>query len=173
MVYNTITQHNGVIILNSSKGHGASFKLYFPKLDTNEKKIQKDSSLIQGKGTIIVADDEPAILQIIKKTLEICGYTIIVCANGKEVTEEYKNNKIDLVIADIEMPCVSGVCAFRELKKIDPTVKLVFISGHEIDHEISECIEDGALGLISKPFNMQKFSLMIFNIINDIKPYDA
>ncbi len=173
MVYNIITQHNGVIILNSLKGHGASFKLYFPKLDTAEKKLQKDLFLKQGKGRIIVADDEPAILQIVKKTLEICGYTIIVCANGKEVIEEYKNNTIDLVVADIDMPCVSGICAFRELKKIDPGVKLVFISGHEIDHEISECIDDGALGLISKPFNMQKFSVMIFNIINDIKPYDA
>jgi two-component system, cell cycle sensor histidine kinase and response regulator CckA len=167
MVYNTITQHGGHLILNSEVGKGSTFKLYFPSIDFPDD-TQNDIPFKKGTGVILVADNEPAVVHIINKTLTLCGYEVLTAGNGEDAFEIYKNNKVDFVISDSDMPKLSGTDLYWKLKEYNPDVKFVFITGLELNNEMSACIDNGALGLIIKPFNMHSFSNKIYDMINGL-----
>lgn len=172
MVYNTITQHGGHLILNSEVGKGSTFKLYFPAIDFPDDG-QNDIPFKKGSGVILVADNEPAVVHIIHKTLTLCGYKVLTAGNGEEALEIYKNNKVDFVISDSDMPKISGTDLYWKLKEHNPDVKFVFITGLELNNEMSACIDNGALGLIIKPFNMHSFSNKIYDLLNGSEIHDS
>lgn len=79
--------------------------------------------------SVLIVDDEPSICNLIRRLLEKEGYTTRLSSNGKEAVKEYTSNPPDLVITDIVMPDKEGLETIMELKRIDPEVKIIAISG--------------------------------------------
>lgn len=79
--------------------------------------------------TILVIDDEPQILNMLQKMLELEGYTVLTAADGKQGLRACEKNPIDLVITDVVMPEVEGLEVIMSLKKSYPTIKIIAISG--------------------------------------------
>ena len=133
--YRIIKDHEGFITVQSKKGIGTEFKLYLPAIETTETKqaiydYDKDTPLGNGE-LVLVVDDEAAVRDITKLTLEAFGYKAITADDGAEALGIYVQNKDDIkaIILDMMMPIVDGSTTIRALKKIDPDVKIIAVSG--------------------------------------------
>lgn len=116
---------------------------------------------------ILIVDDSEFSRQQIRKILEKAGKKVVgEGQNGNEAVSLYKELKPDLLILDITMPELSGLDALILLKEEHPDIKVVMCSTLGSDHAIAECIEEGALGYVVKPFRPD----MILEQINRIFP---
>lgn len=110
------------------------------------------------KGSILIADDEDLILDLFDTVLEE-DYSIETAKNGNELLkiakETFKKGeKFDLYFLDLYMPGKNGLETFRELKKLDPKVKVCLITGYINDDLVKQAMSEGALGYLYKPFKV-------------------
>jgi two-component system, cell cycle sensor histidine kinase and response regulator CckA len=163
-VYGIIKGHNGIINVYSEKGHGTSFSVYLPASDKKVIAERKaDMSLIKGQETVLLIDDEVAIIEVTKQLLEALGYKVIGVQSGADAVSIYRERQkdIDIIILDMIMPGMSGSETFDALKMINPQVKVILSSGYSINGEAAEIMEKGCLAFIQKPFNLAGISKKI------------
>ncbi len=157
MVYGIIKQHNGNIKVYSEVGKGATFRIYLPLAQTEEEAISKPiETLPKGKGeTIIIAEDEPQVRKSIRVFLQGCGYKIIEAENGEEAIVKFRESEatVSLVLLDVMMPVKNGREAYEEIKKLDPDIKAIFMSGYTDDVMSRMGILEEGFEFISKPLN--------------------
>lgn len=156
VVYGIVRKHNGYIITNSEPGKGTTFKIMLPKSSsdkTDEEETPQESSLQGGKETILLAEDEPGIRDLLSLVLDTHGYHVISAENGEEAVLKFKENKetVDLVILDGIMPKKSGKEAFQEIKVIHPKIKTIFVSGYPQDLLDFEGMEGQEVNCLQKP----------------------
>ncbi|MBW2170683.1 MAG: response regulator [Deltaproteobacteria bacterium] len=168
--YGILKAHGGYIDVDSKKGRGTTFSIYLP---ASEKEVQRfvrtRERVVKGTGTVLIVDDEEAVLEVGKGFLEAMGYQVFTASNGKEAIKIYKNNQdnIDIVVLDMTMPAMSGGEAYDRMKKIDPNVKAVLSSGYSIDGKAAEILDRGCDGFIQKPFTMQELSRKVGEILGE------
>ena len=123
--------------------------------------------LESGSGTVLLVDDEDLLLAPNAELLGCMGYHVIVAASGYSAVDLFrsKSREIDLVLLDMAMPGMDGRQTFKELKAINPAVKVLFASGFADSEKFKSVIEEGALGLIGKPFNVHELSRKISSIL--------
>ncbi len=108
---------------------------------------------------ILIADDQETIRQMLKSLFEQYTYTVSVAANGKEALNLFRSQTFDLVITDIIMPDMEGIETIRELKKLDPKIKIIAMSGGGTVRAMEYLRMAGMLGAlrtIEKPFDVRK-----------------
>ena len=107
--------------------------------------------------TVLLADDEYHILDMLGDMLEISGYSCIKASDGEEALKLFKKNRdiIDMLILDILMPKMSGVELYNEIIKIKPDIKILFISGYTEKDEIQKFLKENKLNYINKPFQFE------------------
>ena len=124
--------------------------------------------ILRGEETILLVDDADMILDVGKEILEALGYTAFIARSGKEAIEIYENNKekIDLIILDMIMPGMGGAETYDRLKEINPDSKVLLSSGYSINGQATEILKQGCDGFIQKPFNIEKLSRKIREILD-------
>jgi CheY-like chemotaxis protein len=156
MVYAIVKQHSGFIHLNSEPGNGAAFKVYFPAVRSEPDTaptIREEESLRGGTETILLAEDEEAIRSLVERTLKELGYTILVARNGEEAVEIFRRNKkIALAVLDAVMPRKGGKEAFEEMRKENPGLKVIFMSGYAADGIHDSFVMIAGMPFLQKPF---------------------
>jgi CheY-like chemotaxis protein len=158
--YRIIRDHKGAISVESEVDAGTTFTIYLP---ASRKKVSKEKSeekMIHGKETILIVDDEEEVNNLISEMLETIGYRTLQAKNGKEALKIYKQNSdtIDLVVLDMIMPVLSGYETFFKLRDINPTVKVLLISGYSENSKTMEILRICGCGFLSKPFEMNRLS---------------
>jgi CheY-like chemotaxis protein len=117
---------------------------------------------LQGTETILLVEDEPTVLQLGQTALEHFGYRVLTARDGVEALEVYQahQGEIALVILDMVMPRMGGPEAFRELKRLDPTVKVLLVTGYRSGQETAEQLlqEAGVGGLVRKPYHVHELA---------------
>lgn len=155
IVYGIVKQHNGHINVYSEVGKGTTFKIYLPLVDSeaiqfvaNEKPILK-----RGAETVLLAEDDKDVMEMIKIIMQNAGYTVIEAFDGDEAVNKFKadKDKIELIVFDIVMPKKNGKEAYEEIKKINPGIKALFMSGYTAEIIHQKGILDAGLNFISKP----------------------
>jgi len=121
----------------------------------------------EGKGTILLIDDEEMIIKVGKMIIPELGFTVLAAGSGREAIEIYRKNKdrIDLVILDMIMPEMDGGETYDRLKKINPAIKVLLSSGYSLDNQTKEILDRGCDGFIQKPFGIEELSQKLGEIL--------
>jgi two-component system, cell cycle sensor histidine kinase and response regulator CckA len=167
MVYGIMKGHKGIVDVASEPGRGTTFTLFFP---VTEKKVVKVTEgkpiapdMLRGKETILIVDDEPAVLMVSKAMIESLGYAVYVRGGGQEAIAFFREmkNSIDLVILDMIMPEMSGSETFDRIRELDPSAKVILSSGYSLGTRAQQIMDRGCLGFMQKPFNVALISRKI------------
>jgi two-component system, cell cycle sensor histidine kinase and response regulator CckA len=163
-VYGIIKGHGGVINVYSEKGHGTTFRIYLPVSDKELVKENKpQAAIVEGHETILLVDDEPAVLKVTRELLRVLGYKVIIAKSGVDAVKIFQKNhrKINVVILDMIMPEMSGGETFDNLKSIDADVTVILSSGYSINGQASDIMKRGCRSFIQKPFSIADISAKI------------
>lgn len=159
MVYGIIKQHDGFINVSSVLGKGTEFMIFLPLIEAEPlKKDECTNELIEsGAETVLLAEDEPELRKIAKAMLEEYGYKVIEAANGEEAVNIFieTKDKVELLIFDMIMPKKNGKEAYEDIAKINPDIKVLFMSGYATEIVRNKGIDIG-VNLITKPVSMNK-----------------
>jgi CheY-like chemotaxis protein len=162
MVFGIIQQHHGWVECHSEPGRGTCFSLYLPRHGDAEFTAETPAdakTTPRGKETILLVDDEEMIRNLGRTILQRHGYEVLLAVDGQEAVEVYQReqSRIDLVILDLTMPRLSGQDAFRQLFRINPSVRVLFASGYSAEHLI-ETGHSRGLGFVSKPYRPRELA---------------
>ena len=113
------------------------------------------------KGTILVVDDELMICQTLVKLLGEADYQVDYRTVSPEGLEAVKNKQYDAVLLDIMMPQMDGIALLKEIKKIDPLLPIIMITGVPSDETVNKAMIFGAYDYIAKPFGKEKIYFII------------
>ncbi len=165
-----VKSHGGFITVYSEVGKGAAFKVYLPAITTPETlKVQEyQHELPAGHGeSILVVDDEDQIREITKKTLETNGYKIITANDGKEAISLYKQHRelIKAVLMDMMMPVMDGQASIRAIRKINPEVKIITVSGLAEKDRLAS-VADYTNAFLPKPYTAEKLLKTIQEVLS-------
>ena len=155
IVYGIVTQHKGFVNVYSEPGIGTTFRIYLPSVGAEAQEWKQPAAVepvSRGSETILVAEDDLHVLDLVSSILQQFGYTIIAAANGMEAVQAFKANpQIDLVLMDIIMPVMNGKEAAEQIRGLRADAKILYTSGYTADIIRSRSdLEEGA-ELVMKP----------------------
>jgi two-component system, NtrC family, nitrogen regulation response regulator NtrX len=116
--------------------------------------------------SILIVDDEPSILQSLSGLLSDEGFEVLTAANGYEALKIVNTEFPDLVLLDIWMPGIDGIETLKEIKKDNPYIQIIIISGHGTIETAVKATKLGAFDLIEKPLSIDKIIVAINNALN-------
>jgi two-component system, cell cycle sensor histidine kinase and response regulator CckA len=166
MVYGIVKQNNGFIYVYSELGRGTTFKIYLPG-NMGEVALEETEDaaepLMRGNETILLVEDERAILNMITRVLERQGYTVLQSSTSDEALRLVKDysGEIHLLITDVVMPVMNGWDLAKNLLSLFPRLKCLFMSGYTSDIIARENMPDQEAHFIQKPFHMQDLTAKV------------
>ena len=131
-VYGIVKQSRGALSVYSEPGRGSTFKVYFPRaegLPTRRPKTTDQPESEGGLETILVAEDEEAVRELVRTVLVRLGYRVLVAADGLEAVEVASREQLDLLLTDVIMPGLSGPETATRVRELQPKVRILFMSG--------------------------------------------
>ena len=167
-VYGIVKQHDGYIALDSVPSRGTTFSIYLPLIigqisDTPEPAMP----ILYGKETILVAEDNPEVMQFMRDALSRYGYRVIEAVDGEEAITLYRNNPdVKLLILDSVMPKKNGREVYEALQMKNPEIKVLFTSGYTEDVILAKGIEDKVFDFIPKPLSLQALLQKIRDVLD-------
>ena len=167
--YGIIKNHDGIIQVYSERGRGATFSIYLPSVQKSVEQGEAEvETLVRGKETILLVDDEEMILNVGKEMLDELDYRVLLASSGTEALGLYAQNwnSIDLVILDMIMPDMGGGETYDKLRRINPELKTLLCSGYSLNDEATQILSRGCNGFIQKPFSMEVLSRKIRDVLD-------
>jgi DNA-binding NtrC family response regulator len=113
--------------------------------------------------TVLVIDDEPLLLGVLKRMLSYLGYDALGARSGQEGLEVYRQHmgRVDVVVLDALMPGMSGAECFKKLKELDPSVKVVVATGTAFEDSVAAMRKEGLVAVIEKPFGTEALGKVV------------
>ena len=156
IVYGIIKQHKGSILVESKPGAGTVFRILLPLVNAEILKVKKHQNKLpsESSGTILVVEDEEFVRHFLETTLAREGYQLIFAEDGAEALRKFKKYQetISLIISDMVMPKMNGRIMYEEIRKIEPGMKIIFISGYSADMITCNEMPSDQVRFVSKPF---------------------
>ncbi len=163
-VYGVVRQNGGFINVYSEKSHGTSIKIYLPRhgderIEEREGDGEK-SAPPRGRETILLVDDEPAILAMAALLLEEEGYHVLKAATPSEALQmvRERGDSIHLLITDVVMPDMTGRDLSGRVHELVPAIKCLYMSGYTANVIARQGILDDGVHFIQKPFSLKTLS---------------
>ena len=169
-VYGIVKQSGGHIWVYSEPEKGTTFKIYLPQTDDAPAAVQgcrADFEVRHGAGHVLVVEDEHAIRELVGVQLESLGYEVTLAADGREALEAVEVNGLrpDLLITDVIMPGMSGAVLLERLRRTQPGLKVLFMSGYTDNVIVHQGVLDPGIPFIQKPFSARDLSAAVHRVI--------
>ncbi len=170
MVYNIIDRHGGKIDVHSPAGSGAIFRIFLPEAaettalpPAGTATVSPPVPATESKGCILLVDDESAIRITAEAMLQSLGFSVLSAASGWEAEQLFRQHSdhVDLVFLDMAMPQLGGDETFALLRRQNPELRVILISGYPDDPRIARTLAAGALALLPKPFDLEGLRTMV------------
>ncbi len=165
-VYGIVKQNMGFINVYSEPGSGSTFKIYLPryvgKADRVETIVSADSPRGHGE-TVLIVEDEEAILRMAGKMLKAQNYTVLEAISpnlAKDLAKEHQG-EIHLLITDVVMPEMNGRDLAEELQALYPEIKVLFMSGYTASVIAHRGVLDGGVNFLQKPFSRDDLAVKV------------
>ncbi|GEM_PF-391550 len=165
-VYGIVKQNNGFINVYSEPGKGTTFKIYLVRHVGNVEEITHSSTPEAPKGrgeTVLLVEDENAILVLGKRMLESLGYAVIAVGNPLEALRvgQAHDGDIHLLVTDVVMPQMNGRDLAARLHEIHPHLKTLFMSGYTANVIAHHGVLDPGIHFVQKPFSYQELAARV------------
>ena len=125
-------------------------------------KLQRGSAVSK---TILVVDDDPGIRESLRKVLQAEGYQVALAADDREAIEKFNQERIDLVLLDLNLPVNSGWDTFGTLTAIDPLLPIIIITGRQNQFELAAAT--GISALMVKPLNVPLLLETVVDLLDE------
>ncbi|MER8378796.1 MULTISPECIES: cell cycle histidine kinase CckA [unclassified Mesorhizobium] len=180
MVYGIIKQTGGFIFCDSEVGKGSLFRIFLPRhiaearkageageVPAAPAKIADSAKDLSGSATVLLVEDEDAVRMGGMRALKSRGYTVHEASSGVEALEVYEalGGKVDIVVSDVVMPEMDGPTLLGELRKRQPDIKFIFVSGYAEDAFAKNLPADAHFGFLPKPFSLKQLATIVKDML--------
>ena len=184
MVYGIIKQTGGFIFCDSEVGKGTVFRIFLPRHIAEVKKQGEAADApataastpakatdaakdLSGSATVLLVEDEDAVRMGGVRALTSRGYTVHEASSGVEALEVFEalGGKVDIVVSDVVMPEMDGPTLLGELRKRQPDIKFVFVSGYAEDAFAKNLPADAHFGFLPKPFSLKQLATIVKDVL--------
>jgi PAS domain S-box-containing protein len=165
-VFGIVKQNGGFVNVYSEPGKGTTFKLYLPRAVAEDVSAAATPGVAEtpnGTETVLLAEDEPALLELAQILLTELGYAVLVAASPAEairLTKEYQG-EIHLLMTDVIMPEMSGRDLLKQVILRRPEIKCLFMSGYTADIIAQQGILDQDVHFLQKPFSLTSLAVKV------------
>ena len=176
-------EQGGWIEAESAAGKGSRFHIYLPATapgsPTSSTALHQFTSTetraLEGRESILIADDEEMVRLVMKAVLSYRGYKISEATDGAHLLEVVRSlsEPPDLVLLDVDMPRLNGWEALRKLKEERPNLPVIMLSGGSVDSDSTTARDHGAAGFLSKPFKNEQLVQLVRKTLNASRPPDS
>ena len=177
-VYGIIKQMNGFIFCDSEVGEGTVFRIFLPRYEGEMPEAAAPAPIrekgaaprdLSGSGRVLLVEDEDAVRSFAVRALELRGYKVMDASGGEEALEivEEDPDAIDLIVSDVIMPTMTGPEMMREVRKLRPDIRFIFISGYAEDAFREEMLDDDKFRFLAKPFSLNDLAEKVKEALTD------
>ena len=170
-VYGIVKQSGGYIQPESEIGRGTTFKVYLPRylveaddeIETAQTKAASKKAAtpvdLTGTGRVLLVEDESDVRQFAVRALKRQGYQVLEAADGVEALAVMEANQgtVDIVVSDVVMPEMDGPTLFKELRRRNPSIKVIFVSGYP-NEAFRESLGSDDFAFLPKPFSLPQLA---------------
>jgi two-component system, cell cycle sensor histidine kinase and response regulator CckA len=161
-VHGIVQQNHGFVEVESERGEGTQIHVYLPRHDGGAAAAPSSAELPlpRGQETILLVDDEAAILKVAKSWLGGQGYTVLSATTPREAIQlaRQRGEEISMLITDVVMPEMNGHDLAQELLAINPHMKCLFMSGYTADIIADHGVLEAGLNFLQKPFTLRSLA---------------
>lgn len=118
---------------------------------------------------LLLAEDEPALGQIIKESLETRNFEVTLCNNGEIAFEKYKSEAPEILVLDVMMPKKDGFTLAKDIRALDDTIPIIFLTAKSQTSDVVEGFSIGGNDYLKKPFSMEELIVRVHNLVNRTK----
>jgi signal transduction histidine kinase/CheY-like chemotaxis protein len=180
-VFGVLRLHDAAIEVHTEPGQGSSFRVLFP---AQPEQLQIEAppeaiavpivapaieSVVSG-GCILVIDDEEGIRELACEAMEIVGFEVLTAENGRqglELLSSADGESIQCVLLDMTMPEMDGASTFIEIRKVDPKLPTVIMSGYNESHVLQQFPADQRPSFLHKPFSIEKLKHAVLQAVSE------
>lgn len=167
-----IKSHHGFVQVRSEPGEGTTFSLFLPARTgpCTEQETAATDALPRGHGeTILLVDDEEAVIAITREMLETFGYRVLTANDGAEAVTTYtaRQNEISAVLTDMMMPVMNGASTIQVLLSINPKALVIAASGLNVDRMIAQAKHAGVRHFIPKPYTAETLLTLLHQVLHE------
>jgi two-component system cell cycle sensor histidine kinase/response regulator CckA len=180
-VYGIVKQTGGFIFPDSEAGRGTTFRIFLPRHVPGREELPAEvetaaplvpdakTADLTGRGTILLVEDEEGLRGLNARGLASRGYTVLEAGNGVEALEvlEQQAGAVDLVVSDVVMPEMDGPTLLKEMRKANPDLKIIFVSGYAEDAFEKNLPEGQQFAFLAKPFTLKQLVAAVKETIHN------
>jgi len=172
MVYSTVRNHGGYIMVSSEPGKGSCFSMYFPTIRATDGPPSASDldALPKGEGTLLVVDDDYGVVEMMESLLSRLGYNVLTATSGHEAAKSCwrSDQDVDLMILDQVMPGLNGEETLRMIATKRPNLPCLVVTGCESDEDLRGLRQmAGVRGILQKPVRASEIANAISAILGE------
>jgi two-component system cell cycle sensor histidine kinase/response regulator CckA len=170
-VYGIVQQSNGYISVYSEPGRGSTFRIYLPRVQepvTHVPSAAVHPRTVPGSETILVADDEAAVRELVVKVLTSAGYRVLQAGDGRAALDLAREHAeaIDLLITDVVMPDIHGPDLATGIARVHPETRVLYLSGYTDRAIVNNGVLHAGLAFLQKPFTPALLSAKVREVLD-------